>query len=314
MKRFFLLTVLSACASLFHALEASAQAKMEMVKVAEGVYTMVHPQGSSNSTFVITDEGVVVLDADIRTAGQTLAAIRRLTDKKVRYFITSHAAGDHSSGVWYFREDRPVYIATKNQLRDSYMQEAREFEERQASNDARFAAYKGKEPVRPDIGFEGSLTLHFGGLTFQLTGEGYGHSTGDLTVYIPQRRVMLMGDLLNTDVHPGQGESGMVFFSQPAQWISILDRIMQRNLPVDTYVPWHGRVNVGAGVKDLEDQKRYFILMRDAVAKMIAAGKTLEQIQKEFKPPQELAHYRVPERLRSFLRLYYAQLVEKGIQ
>jgi glyoxylase-like metal-dependent hydrolase (beta-lactamase superfamily II) len=194
------------------------------------------------------------------------------------------------------------------------MQEAREFEERQASDDARFAAYKGKELVRPDIGFEGSLTLHFGGLTFQLTGEGYGHSTGDLTVYIPQRRVMLMGDLLNTDVHPGQGESGMVFFSQPAQWIAILDRIMQRNLPVDTYVPGHGRVNVGAGVKDLEDQKRYFILMRDAVAKMIAAGKTLEQIQKEFKPPQELAHYRVPERLRSFLRLYYAQLIEKGIQ
>src|SRR5512139_779422 len=189
MKRFFLMTVFSACASLFHAFEASAQAKMEMVKVAEGVYTMVHPQGSSNSTFVITDEGVVVLDADIRTAGQTLAAIRRLTDKKVRYFITSHAAGDHSSGVWYFREDRPVYIATKNQLRDSYMQEAREFEERRASNEARFAAYKGKELVRPDIGFEGSLTLHFGGLTFQLTGEGYGHSTGDLTVYIPQRRV-----------------------------------------------------------------------------------------------------------------------------
>ena len=314
MKRFFGLIALPVGAYLLPSVEAYAQVRMEMVKVADNVYTMVHPQGSSNSTFVITEEGVVVLDADIRTAGQTLAAIRKLTDKKVRYFISSHAAGDHSSGVWYFREDRPVYIATKNQLRDSYMQEAREFEERRASDDPRFAAYKGKELIRPDIGFDGSMTLHFGGLTFQLTGEGYGHSTGDLTVYIPQRRVMLMGDLLNTDVHPGQGESGMVFFSQPAQWIPILDRIMQRNLPVDTYVPGHGRVNIGKGVKDLEDQKRYFVLMRDAVAKMIAAGKSLEQIQKEFKPPQELAHYRVPERLRSFLRLYYSQLIEKGIQ
>jgi len=310
MRRF--LIVLGLC--LLPSLEASAQVRMEMIKVADNVYTMVHPQGSSNSTFVITEEGVVVLDADIRTADQTLAAIRKLTDRKIRYFISSHASGDHSSGVWHFREDRPVYIATKNQVRDSYMQEAREFEERRASNDPRFAAYKGRELVRPDIGFDGSMTLHFGGLTFQLTGEGYGHSTGDLTVYIPQRRVMLMGDLLNTDVHPGQGESGMVFFSQPAQWIAILDRIMQRELPVETYVPGHGRVNVGKGVKDLEEQKRYFVLMRDEVAKMIAAGKTLEQIQKEFKPPRELAHYRVPDRLRNFLRLYYSQLIEKGLQ
>lgn len=34
----------------------------------------------------------------------------------------------------------------------------------------------------------------------------------------------------------------MVFFSQPGPWIGILDRIMQRHLPVDTYVPGHGRV------------------------------------------------------------------------
>ena len=39
------------------------------------------------------------------------------------------------------------------------------------------------------------MTLYFGGLTFQITAEGRGHSTGDLTVYIPQKRVFLMGDL-----------------------------------------------------------------------------------------------------------------------
>ena len=60
---------------------------------------------------------------------------------------------------------------------------------------------------------DGSMTLYFGGLTFQITAEGRGHSTGDLTVYIPQKRVMLMGDLLDTQIHPGQGESAGVFFS-----------------------------------------------------------------------------------------------------
>ena len=52
--------------------------------------------------------------------------------------------------------------------------------------------------------------------------------------------------------------------------------------------------------------------MRDEVAKMIAAGKSLEQIEKEFKVPQEFAHYTRPERLRSFYKLYYNQLMETG--
>jgi glyoxylase-like metal-dependent hydrolase (beta-lactamase superfamily II) len=294
------------------ALAASAPERMTPVKVAEGVYMFEHSRGSGNSTVVITDEGVVVLDFHIANADQTLAGIRKLTDKKVRYLISSHSAGDHSSGAWHFREDKPVYIATKNQVKDLFMQEGAEFEERKTSNDPRYAAYKGREIIRPDIGFDGTMTLYFGGLTFQITAEGRGHSTGDLTVYIPQRRVMLMGDLLDTEIHPGQGESGEIFYSNVEGWIKILDNIMQRNLPVDTYIPGHGPVHVGRGVKDLEEQKRYFVVMRDEVAKMISAGKNLDQIQKEVKVPQEFTHYKRPERLREFYKLFYYQLMEKG--
>jgi hypothetical protein len=45
---------------------------------------------------------------------------------------------------------------------------------------------------------------------------------------------------------------------------------------------------------------------------MIQAGKTLSQIEKEFKVPQEFAHYKRPERLKDFLKLFYHQLVETG--
>ena len=156
------------------------------------------------------------------------------------------------------------------------------------------------------------MTLYFGGLTFQITAEGRGHSTGDLTVYIPQKRVYLMGDLLDTEIHPGQGESAGVFYSNVKGWLQILDNIMARNLPVETYVPGHGPAHIGRGAKDLEEQKRYFVVMRDEVAKMIAAGKNLDQIEKEFKVPQEFANYTRPERLKSFLKLFYNQLMETG--
>jgi hypothetical protein len=86
---------------------------------------------------------------------------------------------------------------------------------------------------------------------------------------------------------------------------------MARNLPVDTYIPGHGPVHIGRGVKDLEEQKRYFVIMRDEIG-MMQAGKSLEQIEKEFKVPQEFAHYKRPERLKQFFRLFYYQLTEQG--
>jgi glyoxylase-like metal-dependent hydrolase (beta-lactamase superfamily II) len=291
---------------------ASAPEQMRPVKIADGVYMFENTSGTSNATVVITDEGVVVFDFNILTADQVLAGLRKLTDKKVRYLISSHSALDHASGAWYFRDDKPTYIATKNQVHDLQMQELAGFNERKESNDPRNAVYKGKELVKPDIGFDGNMTLYFGGLTFQITAEGRGHSTGDLTVYIPQKRVFLMGDLLDTEVHPGQGESGDIFYSNVKGWIEILDRIMARHLPVDTYVPGHGPVHIGRGVKDLEEQKRYFIVMRDEVAKMITTGKSLAQIEKEIKVPQEFAHYKRTDRLRPFIKLYYNQLMETG--
>lgn len=291
---------------------AAAPVRMTPVKVTDGVYMLEHSQGSGNSTVVITDEGVLVLDFHIDNADQTLAFIRKTSEKKVRYLITSHSAGDHASGAWYFREDAPVWIATKNQAHDLQMQEREEFFERKKSNDPRYAAYQKGEPLTPSIAIEGPMTLYFGGLTFQITPEGRAHSTGDLTVYIPQKRVMLMGDLLDTEIHPGQAESAGVFYANVAGWIKVLDNIMARQLAVETYVPGHGPVHIGRGIKDLEEQKRYFVVMRDEVAKMAQAGKSLEQIEKEFKVPQEFAHYKRPERLRQFFKLFYHQLNETG--
>jgi cyclase len=285
---------------------------MTQRKIADDVYMMQHPFGASNSSFVVTPDGVLVFDADIRSADQVMAAIRRTTDKKIKYLVISHPSGDHSTGGWHFREDKPIIIGTRKQMRDLFMQERAEFNERRASSEERFGVYKGKELVLPDIGFEGALTLQFGGLTFQLTEEGSAHSTSDVTMYVPQKRVFMMGDLLDTEIHPGPGESAMVFFSNAKSWIALLDRIIERRLPVDTYVPGHGPVHIGRGVADLEEQRRYFVVMRDEVSKMIAAGKTVEQVQAEFKVPPEFAHYQSSGRLKAFLNLFYHQLLERG--
>ncbi|MGE5540531.1 MAG: MBL fold metallo-hydrolase [Gemmatimonas sp.] len=281
-------------------------------KIADDVYFMQNDRGSSNAAFFITPDGVLVFDADLKTADQVLAAIRKLTDKKVTYLITSHSAGDHATGMWIYREDKPTFIATRTQARDYYMQAGSEFAERKGSNNPEWAHYKNAEMVLPDIAFDGGMTLKFGGLTFHLTDEGHGHSTSDLTVYVPEKRIMLMGDLLDTEIHPGQSESGEIFYANVDGWVAHLDNVINRHLPVDTYVPGHGPVHVGRGVADLEEQKRYFLVMRDEVSKLLAKGKTVEQIKKELVVPKEFAHYQRKPRLDTFIKLYVGQLTETG--
>jgi glyoxylase-like metal-dependent hydrolase (beta-lactamase superfamily II) len=285
----------------------SGQGAREVVQVAKDVYTLTG--AGSNSSFVVTDEGVLVFDSDIRN--NDLPAIRKVTNKKIVYLFASHASGDHSTGAWHLREDKPVYIGTRDQIRAYFQHEAKEFEERKKQGAAGYTT-PGAQLVPPSMGFDNDLTVLFGGLTFQAHAEGYGHTGGDMTMYIPQRRVMFMGDLLNNELHPGQAEAAGVYYAHIQGTIDILNNIINRNLPVDTYVPGHGPVHVGRGIQDVIDQRDYFIMMRDEVAKMVMAGKSLDEILKEFKVPARFAHYQ-PGRLQGILRLFYNQLLERGL-
>ena len=122
---------------------------------------------------------------------------------------------------------------------------------------------------------------------------------------------MLMGDLLDTEIHPGQGESAGVFLFQ-RQGMDPESSITswRATYPLILTFRVTGPFILDGGVKDLEEQKRYFVVMRDEVVKMVHAGKSLEQIEKEFKVPQEFAHYKRPERLKDFFKLFYNQLME----
>ncbi len=284
------------------------QAARQMVEVATDVYLMTG--AGSNSIFVVTEDGVLVFDSDIRNADVDRAAIRRVTDGRIVYLFSSHASGDHSTGAWHFREDNPVYITPRDQVRAYFMTELPEFDERKAEGRPGYNL-PGSRLIQPTIGFDDSLTLYFGGLTFQARAEGYGHTSGDMTLYIPQRRVMFMGDLLNNEVHPGQADAGGVLKAQIQGQIEILNRIAERNLAADTYVPGHGPVHIGRGVADITDQRDYFVLMREEVANMVLAGRSWEQILKEFRVPERFSRY-PPGRLPNILRLFYNQLIENG--
>src|ERR1044072_5760450 len=95
----------------------------EFVKLDEGVYVArrTEPPGltvNGNSVFIINDTDVIVVDATLTpgTAQEELAALRKLTDKPVRYVINTHWHDDHIMGNQTYRDAFPGadFIAHEN--------------------------------------------------------------------------------------------------------------------------------------------------------------------------------------------------------
>jgi cyclase len=94
---------------------AAAQARtIDVVKVADGVYAAIRkePPGlttNANSVFIINDDDVIVVDTSLTpsTARELLAALRKLTNKPVKYVVNTHWHDDHIMGNQVFREAFP---------------------------------------------------------------------------------------------------------------------------------------------------------------------------------------------------------------
>src|SRR5436190_7737521 len=57
------------------------------------------PFGGSNNIWVVFKDYVLVYDANFpKEAGDVIAAVRKTTDKPIRYVLDSHHHGDHAYG------------------------------------------------------------------------------------------------------------------------------------------------------------------------------------------------------------------------
>lgn len=85
-----------------------------MVRVADGVYaaTRKEPPGltvNGNSVFIINDDDVIVVDTTLTpgTAKEEIAALRKLTNKPVKFVINTHWHDDHIMGNQAYRDAYP---------------------------------------------------------------------------------------------------------------------------------------------------------------------------------------------------------------
>src|SRR3989338_8040497 len=172
-----------------------AAAEPEVVKLAEGVYGFIGKEGATNSGFVVTNEGVVVID----TQGPKELAlllkkkIHEITNKPVVYVINTHFHGDHIFGNQYFKKAREIisHENTNRNLIEKDKQHREQFKKFFGEN-----SLEGFELTLPTKTFKNTLSLRIGGKTIELAYLGKGHTDGDIIVYFPIERIMFGGDLL----------------------------------------------------------------------------------------------------------------------
>ena len=191
-------------------------------------------EGRPNAGFVVTDEGVVVIDAlaSPRQGEQLLRTIRSVTDRPIRWLVLTHHHPDHHFGASVLRQAGARVIAHP----DKRTLAAEGGEDALIADWVRVVgldAMRGFEFANtPDRPVTATDTLRLGGRTIVITHPGAGHSAGDLLVWLPRERVLFAGDVLVED-----GVS-MVVDGDSDELLRVLDRVDA--LGAVAVVPGHG--------------------------------------------------------------------------
>jgi glyoxylase-like metal-dependent hydrolase (beta-lactamase superfamily II) len=158
-------------------------------------------EGRPNAGFVVTPEGVVVIDALASPAQgeRLLATVRSETRPPIRWLILTHHHPDHHFGGIVLRRAGARVLAHPDRRTL-----ASEGGEKALVEDwirvVGPAAMRGFEFANvPDRPVTGTDTLRLGGRTLVVSHPGAAHSPGDLVVWLPEERVLFAGDLLIED-------------------------------------------------------------------------------------------------------------------
>src|SRR5579883_1830466 len=71
--------------------------KLNVVKLANGLYVIHNDYVPGNTTALITNEGVLLVDDKFEIDhANVMAELKKITDKPVKYVINTHHHADHS--------------------------------------------------------------------------------------------------------------------------------------------------------------------------------------------------------------------------
>jgi glyoxylase-like metal-dependent hydrolase (beta-lactamase superfamily II) len=145
-----------------------------MQDLGKGLYMIT--DNAIQSMFLVYDRGVVVIDAPQNLAAFIPKAIAEISDKPITHLIYSHSHADHIGGAKALG-GHPIIIAHEETLR---------------------LLKRDADPNRPlpTVSFSDKYTLHVGNQVLELSYHGNAHEPGNIFIYAPAQRVLMVVDIV----------------------------------------------------------------------------------------------------------------------
>ena len=174
-------------------------------------------------------------------------AIARISNNPVRTLVNTHSHMDHTYGNCLFANDA-VIIGHRN-CRSDILRDAPQQRER-VSMMFPTVEWGDVTPVAPNVVFDETMTLYAGDLELQLIYVSPAHTNTDAVVWIPERQVLIAGDIIFNQGTP------FALMGSVAGWRAALERL--KELPIESVIAGHGPV-ADASVLDEVDAYLEFV-------------------------------------------------------
>jgi glyoxylase-like metal-dependent hydrolase (beta-lactamase superfamily II) len=239
-----------------------SQVQVKTTKVASNFYTL---DGSGGTIGVLAGpDGVLMVDSQFAPLGDKIvAAIRQISDGRIRYLVNTHVHPDHIGGNENIGKLGATIVARAN-LRARMVKPAA-----QANGQPGVPA---PAMALPTVTYDAPMTFHLNGEEVRLIPVPAAHTDGDTMVYFANANVIMTGDFYrstgypNIDRNNGGTMTGM---------LAGFDAIVSLARPDTKIVPGHGAIVDKTAVAA---HKAMMVLVRDKVAALVRQNKTQEEV------------------------------------
>lgn len=272
----------------------AGDAQAEAIDLGQGIFMA---RDVSNAYLVTTADGDVLVNTGFMdNAARNVALFAPKRTGRVTHIVLTQSHADHFGGVDDFRDADTVVIGGKGFVQAwADMKRLQPFFAPRSgklwSNTLRRGGSPKPPPeVSPDIVVEGTYTFEQGGRRFELIHAPEGETVDNLIVWLPDDKIAFTGNLV-----------GPVWLSMPffctlrgdkprLVWNTLASLEKLRALDAETVITGHGDPIRGPDRirADIDRMIGAISWVRDYTLEGMNAGKTVHQLMREVKLPEDL--------------------------
>jgi glyoxylase-like metal-dependent hydrolase (beta-lactamase superfamily II) len=213
-------------------------------EIRDGLYWLT--EGAYTQMFLVTDEGVVVVDAPPTIGPKILTAISEVTNTPITHVIYSHSHADHIGAAGLYPADA-TYIAhaeTADQLSKALSDPNRPMP---------YGIPSGGDAVPlPSVTFDDKYSVEVGGQVLELEYRGANHEPGNIFIYAPMQKTLMLIDVIFPGWTPFKN---LALAEDIPGYFRAHDEVLSYDF--DTFIGGHlGRPGTR---EDVETQKKYML-------------------------------------------------------